>query len=66
MAGIDVHDHVGKVQALESIGHTLLVGTLAVLASCQIGVGDEIGEGIRLDQKRKGRVGMGLEDLDNG
>lgn len=43
VAGINVHDDVGEVEALESVGDALLVGALAVLAGLQIGIGDEVG-----------------------
>ncbi len=61
VAGIDVHDDVGEVEALESVCDALLVRALAVLASLQVRVGHEVGERVGLDDEGKGRVRVGLE-----
>lgn len=65
VAGINVHDHVGKVELLESVGNTLAVALGAVLAGLEVDVGDQVGERVGLDDEREGRVGVGLEDLDD-
>ena len=66
MAGVDVHDDVGQVKALEGVGDALPVGAFALLARRQAGVGDQVGQRVGLDQEGKGRVGVGLEDCDDG
>lgn len=66
MASVDVHDDVGKVKALERICDTLLISGLALLTGGQVGVGDQVGQRVGLDQKSKGRVGVGLDLLNDG
>lgn len=61
VAGVDVHDDVGEVKALESVGDTLLVGGLGLLARRQVGVGDQVGQRVGLDQKSEGNVGLSLD-----
>lgn len=66
VAGVDVHDDVRQVEALEGVGDTLLVRALALLARRQVGVGDKVGERIRFDDEGEGEVGVGLDLLDDG
>lgn len=66
MTGIDVHGDVGQVQLLESIGDTVAVAGSGVLAGLEVGVGDQVGERIGLDDESDGSVGVLLEDGDNG
>ena len=66
VASINVHDDVGKVEALQSIGDTLLIGALALLAGRQVGVGDQVGERIGLDNESEGGVGVRLDLGDDG
>jgi hypothetical protein len=65
MTSVDVHDDIGKVEALKSVSDALFVGTLAVLASLQVGIGDKVGERVRLDDESEGGVGVGLDLRDN-
>lgn len=65
VAGINVHDDVGKVEGLERVRNTLLVASCGVLASLLIDVGDQVGERVRLDDEGKGLVGVLLEDASN-
>lgn len=66
VAGVDVHDDVGQVEALEGVGDALLVRALALLACRQVGVGDEVGERVGLDDEGEGEVGVGLDFRDDG
>jgi len=66
VSGINVHDDIGEVEVLEGVRHTVAVTGSAVLAGLEVGVGDEVGERVGLDDEGEGRVGVGLEDLDNG
>lgn len=66
VASIHVHDDVGKVEVLQSVGDAVAVTRGRVLAGLQVDVGDQVGEGVRLDDKGKGRVGVRLDDLDDG
>ena len=66
VTSIDVHGDVGQVEGLESIRDTVFVTLRRVLAGLQIDVGDQVGEGIGLDDKGDGSVGVLLEDGDNG
>jgi hypothetical protein len=63
VAGIDVHDDVGQVERLEGIGDAIAVTAGRVLAGAQIGVGDQVRQGIGLDDKSEGCVRVRLEDL---
>lgn len=62
MTGVDVHDDVGKVEGLERVRDALLVATLGLLASADIGVGDQVRQGVGLDDQGKRLVGVLLED----
>lgn len=66
MASIDVHGDVGKVELLERIGDTLAVARGGVLASLLVGVGDQVWERIGLDDESNRRIGVLLEDGNNG
>lgn len=66
VAGIEVHDDVGEVEVLDCVGDAVPVAAGAVLAGVLVRVGDEVGERVRLDDEHEGRVGVGLEDLDDG
>lgn len=66
MASIDVHGDVGKVELLEGIGDTLAVAGGGVLAGLEVGVGDQVGERIGLNDESNGGVGVLLEDGDDG
>lgn len=66
VTSVDVHDDVGKVEALEGIGNTLLVSGLALRALGLVGVGDKVRQGVGLDQKSESRLGVGLDLSDNG
>jgi hypothetical protein len=65
VASINVHHHVGQVELLQGVCNTLLVTCSRSLAGGEVGVGDQVGEGIRLNDKSDGGVWVGLEDLDN-
>jgi hypothetical protein len=49
MAGIDVHGDVGQVELLERICDTLAVAGCRILAGLEVGVGDQVWQGIGLD-----------------
>jgi hypothetical protein len=66
VASINVHDDVGEVERLKSIRDTLLVASSRVLAGLEVDVGDQVGQGIGLDDQSNGDVGILLEDGDNG
>lgn len=66
MTGINVHGNIRQVKLLEGISNTLLVAGGGVFAGLQVGVGDQVGEGIRLDNEGNGSVGVLLEDGDDG
>jgi hypothetical protein len=66
VTGIDVHGNVGQVEGLESVCDTITVAGGGVLAGLEVGVGDQVGEGIGLDDQSNGRVGVLLEDGNNG
>lgn len=66
VAGVEVHDHVGKVEGLEGVGDALAVALGAVLAGLEVDVCDQVGEGVGLDDEGEGRVGLALEDLGDG
>ena len=65
VTSIDVHGNVGQVEGLEGICHTVLVTLSRVLAGLQVDVGDQVGEGIGLNDEGDGSVGVLLEDSDN-
>lgn len=62
VAGVDVLDDVGKVERLERVGDTVAVAGGRVAAGLNVGVGDQVGERIGLNDERDGGVGVGLED----
>lgn len=66
VASIDVHGDVGQVKLLESIGNTLTVACGGVLAGLLVAVGNQVGERIGLDNESNTRVGVLLEESDNG
>lgn len=65
MASINVHHHVGQVELLQGVCDTRLVTFSGFLAGGDVGVGDQVGEGIWLNDKSDGGVGVGLEDLND-
>jgi hypothetical protein len=66
VTSIDVHGNVRQVEGLEGICDTIFVTLSRVLAGLQVDVGDQVGEGIGLDDEGNGSVGVLLEDGDNG
>lgn len=62
VAGVNVHDDVGEVEGLESVGNTLLVATCGLLARSDVAVGDQVGKRVGLNDQGKGLVGVCLED----
>ncbi len=66
MAGIEVHDHVGQVEVLDGVGNAVAVAGGAVLARRLVRVGHQVGQRIGLDDQGEGRVGVGLDELDDG
>jgi hypothetical protein len=66
VASVDVHGDVGKVELLKSISNTLTVASSRVNAGLELGVGDQVGERIGLDDQSNGGVGVLLEDSDDG
>ncbi len=65
MPGIDVHGDVGEVQLLERVGDAIAVARGGLLASGQVGVGDQVGQRVGLDDSSDGNVGVPLDDLNN-
>jgi hypothetical protein len=66
VTSIDVHGDVGQVERLEGVCNTILVTLSRVLAGLQVDVGNQVREGIRLDNEGDGSVGVLLEDGDDG
>jgi hypothetical protein len=66
VTGVDVHGNVGQVERLESISDTITVAGGRVFAGLEVGVGDQVGEGVGLDDQSNGGVGVLLEDGNNG
>lgn len=66
MTGIDVHGDVGQVELLQSVCDTVAVARGGVLAGLEVGVGDQVGERIGLDDEGDGSVGVLLEDGNDG
>ena len=66
VAGVNVHGYIGEVELLEGVCNALAVARSRGLACLEVAVGDEVGEGIGLDDERNGRVGVLLEDGDDG
>jgi hypothetical protein len=66
VTSINVHHDVGKVEILKSVCNTFTVARSGVLASLEIGVGDQVRKGIGLDDESKGGVGVCLDLGDNG
>ena len=62
VAGVDVHNDIVQVELLQCVRNTLFVPGLGVLASLQIAVGYQVGQGVGLDDKSKGLIGVLLED----
>jgi hypothetical protein len=66
VTGVDVHRNVRQVEGLEGVCDTITVAGGGVLAGLEVGVGDQVGEGIGLDDQSNGRVGVLLEDGNDG
>jgi hypothetical protein len=66
VSGVNVHGDVGQVEALQSIGDALTVAGGRLLASLNVGVGDQVGQTVWLNDQGDGRVGVLLEDSDDG
>lgn len=66
VTGIDVHGDVGQVELLQGICDTLTVARGRVLAGLEVGVGDQVGEGIGLNDESDGSFWVLLEDGNNG
>lgn len=61
MTSIDVHGNIGEIELLKSICYTALVVRFGSLASCQVGVGDQIGKGVGLDDQSNGDIRGSLD-----
>jgi len=61
VAGVNVHGYVGEVELLERVCNTLAVARGRLLARLEVVVGDQVGQGIGLDNKSNGCVGVLLE-----
>lgn len=62
VASINVHHHVRQVERLQGVCNTLFVTCSGVLAGGEVDVGDQVGEGIWLNDKSNGGVWVGRED----
>jgi hypothetical protein len=49
VTGVDVHGNVGQIEGLEGVRDTVTVTRGRVLAGLEVGVGDQVGEGVGLD-----------------
>jgi hypothetical protein len=49
VTGINVHGNVGEVELLERVCDALAVAGCRVLAGLEVDVGDQVGQGIGLD-----------------
>jgi len=65
VAGIDVLDDVGEVERLESIRNTVTVSRGRVLAGLEVRVGDQVGQGVGLDEEHERRGAVLLEESSN-
>lgn len=65
VAGVDVHDNVGQVKLLEGVCDTLAVAGGGVLAGLEVAVGDQVGQGVGLDDQGDSSLGVLLEDGDD-
>lgn len=66
VTSIEIHDHVRQVQILDGIRDTGAVARGGGLACGEVGVGDQVGQGVRLDDEGKRRVGVFLDQRDDG
>lgn len=66
MACINVHDHVGQVEVLQGIRDASAVARSRVLARGQVAVGDQVRQGVGLDDEGECRVGVLLDQSNNG
>jgi hypothetical protein len=66
VTSIDVHGDVGHVELLKSVRNTLTVAGSGVLAGLEVGVGDQVGKTVGLDNQSNGGVGVLLEDSNDG
>ena len=66
MAGVEVHGYVGQVELLERVGDAIAVARGGGLALLDVAVGDEVGEGVGLDDQGDGDLGVLLEHGDDG
>lgn len=56
MTGINVHVYIGEVQLLKRIRNSLTVSGSRGLASCQVDVGDQVGQRVGLNDQSEGDV----------
>lgn len=66
VACINIHDHVGQVQVLQGICDAGAVARSRVLARGKVAVGDQVWQGVGLNDEREGRVGVLLDQSNNG
>jgi hypothetical protein len=66
VAGVEVHGYVGQVELLERVCDAIAVARGGGLAGLDVAVGDEVGEGVGLDDQGDGDLGVLLEDCDDG
>jgi hypothetical protein len=66
VTSIDIHGDVWHVELLQGICDALTVARGRVLAGLEVGVGDQVGQGIGLDDESDGSVGVLLEDGNDG
>lgn len=63
VTSINVHDYIGEVKSLKSVGNALAVALGGVLAALEVDIGDEIRERVRLNDQSKGLVGVRGDQL---
>lgn len=66
VACINIHDHVGQVQVLQGICDASTVARSRVLARSKVAVGNQVWQGVGLDDEGEGRVGVLLDQGNDG
>jgi hypothetical protein len=66
VSSVEVHDDVGQVELLKSVRNSLTVTVRRLLAGCQVGVGDQVGERIRLDDECESDIGVRSNNFADG
>lgn len=65
VTSINVHGNVGEIETLQGICNTVFVTLGRCLATCQVGVGDQVRKGVGLDDKSNRDIGSCLDSGNN-